>query len=722
MNAKIAQESEVLTTNMYYSTLVYLSVFLSMLHFKRSFSLRQLEFSHQRDQLVIYQAGRLTSLLCLAANGAKVCYYEMRTEGSLIGVKNRSVMLLGCNLANVVVSFLPALSFHSVKGRVWYRLIKLNEKLQYPLIILLFIFCSFGLSEPLVESIFKMCFSGIVLTSFRKINTSRRINLKFIDKISGLWLVFAALAIVLYFSVVRIVSAEQKYAILIMYEGLEEQKFVFPLALFVLSVRYRFYLQVKSIIAHTSFNNFSHWLNSEEVLHTTIKRLSVAPGSLTVRYFIPNMLRILRISYTDIFNRNGSFRKSSPVSAIMKDSAAVRDRMLQVQRDRVKEQHLKKLETVKEKILATQNTLASQAAISQSFLHSKKSLSEIESPQMQRQSTSQSSNLFASLLQSQKLPANQVIREVDEEDELEERIMEESINISLDQSLKSDKSVGSQGSQAKDILGTKENSFIARERTLGSFKRPLIQRIWSNIKLVYMRTFVWTFENTELVVRVIVQLASALMVYTKTATVYSAEEKILMRVTSLPIIVVFAFWTLFSCKVSDIVYLKNFSVVLIIPVLFILEILNSYMFFIGRLQPKRGLDRIENLMISLITLHTLLLFNKLKGLSNRITNDFMVDLDLKVKNYKSKLEERSRTLFKLSCLFQMSSWGIRCAICTGILITALFEATVGDAVLALVCLHLILKPKVYRKDWLKKILVLDGLIFVKYGYSFFVNL
>ena len=98
-----------------------------------------------------------------------------------------------------------------------------------------------------------------------------------------------------------------------------------------------------------------------------------------------------------------------------------------------------------------------------------------------------------------------------------------------------------------------------------------------------MQAFVWAYEHTELVVRVLVQLASALMVYTKTATSYSSEEKILMRVTSLPIITVFAFWTLFSCKISDLVYLKNFSVVLIIPILFVLEILNSYLFFIGRL-------------------------------------------------------------------------------------------------------------------------------------------
>lgn len=127
-----------------------------------------------------------------------------------------------------------------------------------------------------------------------------------------------------------------------------------------------------------------------------------------------------------------------------------------------------------------------------------------------------------------------------------------------------------------------------------------------------MNAFVYTFSNTEIVVRVIVQIASALMIYSKTATIYPAEDKILMRVTSLPIILVFIFWTIFSCKISDLVYLKNFSVIVIIPILFFLEILNSYMFFIGRLQPKRGLDRIENLMISLITLHTLLVFNKLK--------------------------------------------------------------------------------------------------------------
>jgi hypothetical protein len=356
MNAKIASESEKLTTNTYYTILVLLTVFLSMLHFQRSFTMRQLQFSHQKDQLVVYQGGRLTSLLSLVANGAKLCLFEMRTEGSLIGVRNRVFLLVGFNLINVAFAFMPSLSYNSVKGRMWYQLIKINEKIQYPLIILLFIFCSFGLNEPLIESIFKMCFSVIVLTSFRKINASKRINLKFIDKITNLWIVFAILVILLFFSAVKIVSADQKYAILIMYEGLEESKFMYPLILFILSIRYKFYLQVKSIIAHTSYNNFSYWLNSEEVLHTTIKRQVVSPNSHTVGYFIPNMLRILRINYNDIFNKNNSFKKSSPVSAIMKKSQAIRDRMLQVQKERVKEQHQKKLDTVKEKILATQNT------------------------------------------------------------------------------------------------------------------------------------------------------------------------------------------------------------------------------------------------------------------------------------------------------------------------------------------------------------------------------
>jgi len=76
--------------------------------------------------------------------------------------------------------------------------------------------------------------------------------------------------------------------------------------------------------------------------------------------------------------------------------------MLQVQEERVKEQHQKKLDTVKEKILAAQNTLASQAAISQSFMQNKRSLSDIDSPsKFERQSTnSQSTNPLSSLLQS----------------------------------------------------------------------------------------------------------------------------------------------------------------------------------------------------------------------------------------------------------------------------------------------------------------------------------
>lgn len=115
-----------------------------------------------------------------------------------------------------------------------------------------------------------------------------------------------------------------------MYEGLEETKFVFPLALFVLSVRYKFYLEVQSIIAHTSFNSFNYWLNSEEVLHTTIKRPTVTTKSFMINYFIPNMLKILRINYNDVFNKNSSFKKKSIVAEIMKKSQAIRDKMIQV--------------------------------------------------------------------------------------------------------------------------------------------------------------------------------------------------------------------------------------------------------------------------------------------------------------------------------------------------------------------------------------------------------
>jgi len=93
----------------------------------------------------------------------------------------------------------------------------------------------------------------------------------------------------------------------------------------------------------------------------------------------------------------------------------------------------------------------------------------------------------------------------------------------------------------------------------------------------------------------------------------------------------------------------------------------------------------------------------------------MVDLDLKVKAYKSKLEQRSRTLFKLRYLFQNSQWALRCMICSGLIVTSLFEATLADAGMALICIHFILKQKVYKKDWLNKILYLDGLILMKYN-------
>ena len=254
-------------------------------------------------------------------------HYEWKGEGSEVGLKKASIMLLTLNLLNILICFVPTLTYDTIRGRVWYKIIKLNERIQYVFLIFLFIFCSFGSEQQIVESIFKLCLIGIVLTSFKKMNESaKKKSPKFVTKIAKLWYVYLLMCLVLYFNIFNILIGGGIEGYVLMYETLNKYNFLYPLALGVLCIRYTFYLQLKSLISHTTYNDFSQNLDAEDVFVTFRDKPRVYKSCLIVKYFFNNVMKILRINANDIFTKDNSFKKSY-LRKIMSSSVAIREKM-----------------------------------------------------------------------------------------------------------------------------------------------------------------------------------------------------------------------------------------------------------------------------------------------------------------------------------------------------------------------------------------------------------
>jgi hypothetical protein len=127
-------------------------------------------------------------------------------EGSTIGLNKSSFLLLLLNLCNIVISFYPTLVYDTVRGKIWYKLIKINERIEYLLLIVVFLFCSFESKQQILESVFKMCLIGIVLSSFRKMNKSDKIrNPKFVTKIANLWYLYLFIFFIKFFNIIEII-------------------------------------------------------------------------------------------------------------------------------------------------------------------------------------------------------------------------------------------------------------------------------------------------------------------------------------------------------------------------------------------------------------------------------------------------------------------------------------------------------------------------------------
>ena len=186
-----------------------------------------------------------------------------------------------------------------------------------------------------------------------------------------------------------------------------------------------------------------------------------------------------------------------------------------------------------------------------------------------------------------------------------------------------------------------------------------------------------------------------------------------MRLSNFPVIVIFTFWILFTCKIQDPRYLRVFSVVIIIPLLFLLEVWAAYLFIIGQNLPKEGLDRVDNFMISLFTIHTYFLIQDSKENKSANKNSFEVQIDLMKKKYKVQVRKHDRLFFKLEYLaYNYQKIGLYLICCCSIAM-GLFEATVFDLGLVILSVRLLMKSTVFRGEWLRYILYLDALIIIK---------
>lgn len=76
------------------------------------------------------------------------------------------------------------------------------------------------------------------------------------------------MCLVLFFNLVSILIGGGIEGYILMYERLNKYNYIYPLVLGILCIRYTFYLQLKSLISHTTYNDFSQTLDAEEVFIT----------------------------------------------------------------------------------------------------------------------------------------------------------------------------------------------------------------------------------------------------------------------------------------------------------------------------------------------------------------------------------------------------------------------------------------------------------------------
>lgn len=609
---KNESESDRLIGNMFFNTLSIGGIVLSLIHYRFLYKITDLHYCHETGTLTVYHGGQITSVLVVLVNFLKIIYFEfIESTGDGIITKAEQFLIF-FNILGIYICYTKTLTYDYRRGVIWYQLLTLNHRIEYFSILTIFLGVSFFMPEQLIESTFKLCLIGIVLFAFRKIKNKgvhKDLDAEFLDKVSNLYFIYFFITVVTYFNLQDILTNGID-AITEIYEK-KHRYYNVPLLLGILCVRYKFYLRLKIVIAHTTFTDFDRELTNPEIFQYQPPLVAVRNDSHMINFFINNVVLITDISHVTIFKKDYSFKKTF-LTSMMEESSAIRDKMQQFQ--------LKNLKLSEDE----------------------KELDELNKKE--------------------------------EEEEEEDNEKEEANN---------------------KLINTLKN-----------------KKVFTFFKAVYMKTFIYIFENFEFFFRIILQIICTIYIFQKTNIIYPSESKTFQRTVNFPIIMVITFWNLFTCKVYDHYYLKNLSIFVVIPTLFLAEGLKVYFYFVNKKTTKSSFEKLEDIMISLFTIHTFLLIYSTK--SNKIKNVFMMKLELMAKRFKHDLKVRNKKFEAFSLVLKTFIKGYgHYAICSFGIGSAMFEASLFDIILIILSLNFILKRRLNRMKWFKYILYIDFLILSK---------
>lgn len=333
--------------------------------------------------------------------------------------------------------------------------------------------------------------------------SKKKVNPKFVTKISKLWYLYLIMSLILFFNLINILIGGGFGGYILMYETVNSYNYIYPLILGILSIRYTFYIKLKSLISHTTFNDFDHEMDAQEVFLTFKNKPRVYKSNLIVSYFFSNVMRVLRINATDIFTKDNSFKKSF-LRKIMSSSVAIREKMQELQSNRVKAviqrerqrreneqlQNLKKLMTEHKEIQKSMRDLNRLS-----------SLGNVDTPTDSSKQKKDSSelNLASSLFQGEKgTGLASSIGNNDQKDDIE---LPEMQSIHSEEESNDDTVLSSEGNS---ILGTRSIKARLNSKAPVKKKKLIIKKILQMARVFYMKTFIWVSENFELIFRVIV--------------------------------------------------------------------------------------------------------------------------------------------------------------------------------------------------------------------------
>ena len=260
-----------------------------------------------------------------------------------------------------------------------------------------------------------------------------------------------------------------------------------------------------------------------------------------------------------------------------------------------------------------------------------------------------------------------------------------------------------------------------RARALGHRKHPVLlwkeeKSYWykSMLKSIFQFMIVKSYENFEIIFRIILQIACTFYVYKRTELTYNQDlaDIMVIRLTNFPIMLVFTFWVLVSTKINDKIYLERLALWLIIPTFLCLEIWDLYS---GCTQTENILlgkyQMIEDVLISLFIIHTLFLV--LASHEQKIRSSFLIKLTLKVKHYRARLKHKKSWFIIFEVLYNKMAGFVKYFFCCCMIACALLEVSVFDFLVIFVSVRAITNLEMNGKAWFHYIFKIDIFILTK---------